>query len=108
MHEHNTAAVGHARPLAVARDAGKAACLFGLAVRRIAGLSPGDVETAAKDSAVIADAARTLPPTLRSLELTVLVGFDQDLGYEAPARQPDTRPAHRIHPAWNAFSAPAG
>jgi hypothetical protein len=45
----------------------------------------------AKDAAVIADAARTVPHTLRSLELTdeitaeftVLMGFDQDLAVEA-------------------------
>lgn len=48
--------------------------------------------------AVIADAARTMPHTLRSLaltdeitaELTVLVGFDQDLAVEA------TRTSNRI------------
>jgi hypothetical protein len=43
---------------------------------------------------VIADAARTMPHTLRSLELTdeltVLVGFDQDLTAEA------TRTSNRI------------
>jgi transposase len=81
-----------ALPLTVARDAGcKVAYLPGLAMRRIADLYPGEAKTDAKDAAVIADAARTMPHTLRSLELTdeitaeltVLVGFDQDLAAEA-------------------------
>lgn len=67
-------------------------------MRRIADLYPGEAKTDAKDAAVIADAARTLPHTLRSLELTdeitaeltVLVGFDQDLAAEA------TRTSNRI------------
>lgn len=79
-------------PLTVARDAGcKVAYLPGLAMRQIADLYPGEAKTDAKDAAVIADAARTMPHTLRSLELTdgitaeltVLVGFDQDLAAEA-------------------------
>lgn len=81
-----------ALPLTVARDTGcKVAYLPGLAMRRIADLYPGEAKTDAKDAAVIADAARTMPHTLRSLELTdeitaeltVLVGFDQDLAAEA-------------------------
>ncbi|MGW2651885.1 IS110 family transposase [Streptomyces sp. NPDC001393] len=88
-----------ALPLTVARDAGcKVAYLPGLAMRRIADLYPGEAKTDAKDAAVIADAARTLPHALRSLELTdeitaeltVLVGFDQDLAAEA------TRTSNRI------------
>src|SRR5690554_5641586 len=60
-----------ALPLTVARDAGcKVAYLPGLAMRRIADLYPGEAKTDAKDAAVIADAARTMPHTLRSLELT--------------------------------------
>ncbi|WP_030893478.1 IS110 family transposase, partial [Streptomyces varsoviensis] len=63
-----------------------------------ADLYPGEAKTDAKDAAVIADAARTMPHTLRSLhltdeitaELTVLVGFDQDLAAEA------TRTSNRI------------
>ncbi|MDQ0790791.1 hypothetical protein QFZ64_006288 [Streptomyces sp. B3I8] len=101
-----------ALPLAVARDAAcKVAYLPGLAMRRIADLYPGEAKTDAKDAAVIADAARTMPHTLRSLEvtaeLTVLVGFDQDLAAEA------TRTSNRVRglltqfpPAWNASSAP--
>ncbi|GHH75266.1 insertion element IS110 uncharacterized 43.6 kDa protein [Streptomyces sulfonofaciens] len=88
-----------ALPLTVARDAGcQVAYLPGLAMRRIADLYPGEAKTDAKDAAVIADAARTMPHTLRSLELTgevtaeltVLVGFDQDLTAEA------TRASNRI------------
>lgn len=81
-----------ALPLTVARDAGcKVAYLPGLAMRRIADLYPGEAKTDARDAAVIADATRTMPHTLRSLELadeitaelTMLVGFDQDLAGEA-------------------------
>jgi transposase len=81
-----------ALPLTVARDAGcKVAYLPGLAMRRIADLYPGEAKTDARDAAVIADAARTMPHTLRSLELadeitaelTMLVGFDHDLAGEA-------------------------
>ncbi|MBB5939021.1 transposase [Streptomyces zagrosensis] len=88
-----------ALPLTVAREAGcKVAYLPGLAMRRIADLYPGEAKTDAKDAAVIADAARTMPHTPRSLhltdeitdELTVLVGFDQDLAAEA------TRTSNRI------------
>ncbi|MGW4689845.1 IS110 family transposase [Streptomyces sp. NPDC004244] len=87
-----------ALPLTVARAAGCEAYLLGLAMRRIADLYPGEAKTDAKDAAVIADAARTMPHTLRSLELTdeitaeltVLTGFDQDLAAEA------TRTSNRI------------
>ena len=88
-----------ALPLTVARDAGcKVAYLPGLSMRRIADLYPGEAKTDARDAAVIADAARSMPHTLRSLEaadeitaeLTVLVGFDQDLAAEA------TRTSNRI------------
>ncbi|MEV6004853.1 IS110 family transposase [Streptomyces griseomycini] len=81
-----------ALPLTVARDAGcQVAYLPGLAMRRIADLYPGEAKTDARDATVIADAARTMPHTLRSLELadeitaelTMLVGFDQDLAGEA-------------------------
>ncbi|MFE1782235.1 IS110 family transposase [Streptomyces sp. NPDC059506] len=88
-----------ALPLTVARDTGcQVAYLPGLAMRRISDLYPGEAKTDAKDAAVIADAARTMPHTLRSLdlddevtaELTMLVGFDQDLAAEA------TRTSNRI------------
>ncbi|SDS28778.1 Transposase [Actinopolymorpha singaporensis] len=65
--------------------------LPGLAMRRIADLPPGAAKTDARDAYVIADAARTLPHTLRRVdtgeetlaELEVLVGYDDDLAGEA-------------------------
>lgn len=58
-----------ALPLAVARDAGrKVAYLPGLMMRQIADLYPGGGKTDARDAAIIADAARTMPHTLRSIE----------------------------------------
>jgi transposase len=98
-----------ALPVAVARAAGhQVAYLPGLAMRRIADLYPGRAKTDARDAFIIADAARSLPHTLRPVdvgddtlaELDVLVGFDDDLAGEA------TRIANRlrglltgIHPA---------
>lgn len=88
-----------ALPVAVARTAGhQVAYLPGLAMRRIADLHPGRAKTDARDAFVIADAARTLPHTLRRVdvgddtlaELEVLVGFDDDLAGEA------TRLSNRI------------
>ncbi|PJE97220.1 IS110 family transposase [Streptomyces carminius] len=88
-----------ALPLTVARDTGcHVAYLPGLAMRRIADLYPGEAKTDAKDAAVIADAARTMPHTLRALDLadetaaqlTMLVGFDEDLTGEA------TRTSNRL------------
>jgi transposase len=80
-----------ALPVAVARAGGhQVAYLPGLAMRRIADLHPGNAKTDARDAYVIADAARTLPHTLRRVdvgdealaELEVLVGFDDDLAGE--------------------------
>jgi transposase len=88
-----------ALPVAVARACGhQVAYLPGLAMRRIADLHPGNAKTDARDAYVIADAARTLPHTLRRVdtgdetlaELQVLVGYDDDLAGEA------TRLANRI------------
>lgn len=81
-----------ALPVAVARDAGcQVAYLPGLTMRRIADLHPGEGKTDARDAYVIADAARTMPHTLRGIEATdeavaelgMLVGFDDDLAGEA-------------------------
>jgi len=81
-----------ALPVAVARDAGcRIAYLPGLTMRRLADLHPGEGKTDARDAFVIADAARTLPHTLRSVdvadealaELTMLTGFDDDLAAES-------------------------
>jgi transposase len=77
-----------ALPLAVARSCGvEVGYLPGLAMRRIADLHPGEAKTDARDAAVIAHAARTMPHALRALrvddeltaELAMLAGFDEDL-----------------------------
>lgn len=57
-------------------------------MRRIADLHAGEAKTDARDAAIIAEAARTLPHALRTLkladeqiaELSMLCGFDDDLG----------------------------
>ncbi|MGW1093213.1 IS110 family transposase [Streptomyces sp. NPDC002596] len=81
-----------ALPLAVARDTGcRVAYLPGLTMRRIADLYVGEAKTDARDAAIIADAARTMPHTLRDLapsdqtvaELEMIVGFDDDLAAES-------------------------
>ncbi|WP_116104308.1 IS110 family transposase [Amycolatopsis thermalba] len=81
-----------ALPVAVARACGhQVAYLPGLAMRRIADLYPGNAKTDARDAFIIADAARSLPHTLRPVdtgdealaELDGLVGFDDDLAGEA-------------------------
>ncbi|WP_409467196.1 IS110 family transposase [Streptomyces sp. HC307] len=81
-----------ALPLTVARDAGcQVAYLPGLTMRRIADLYPGEAKTDARDAFIIADAARAMPHTLRTIELEdetvaeleMIVGFDDDLAGEA-------------------------
>lgn len=81
-----------ALPVAVARAAGhQVAYLPGLTMRRIADLYAGRAKTDARPAFIIADAARSLPHTLRPVdvgddalaELDVLVGFDDDLAGEA-------------------------
>lgn len=77
-----------ALPITVARSEGiLVAYLPGLAMRRIADLHAGEAKTDARDAAIIAEAARSMPHALRSLrlddeqlaELTMLCGFDDDL-----------------------------
>ena len=74
--------------VAVAQDMGfTVGYLPGLSMRRIADLTPGSAKTDAKDAAVIAQAARTMPHTLRAVStsdedaaaLSMLTGFDLDL-----------------------------
>jgi transposase len=74
--------------VAVARAQGASvAYLPGLAMRRLADLHPGEAKTDTRDARVIAQAARTAPYALRSLqasdeqlaELSMLAGFDDDL-----------------------------
>ncbi|GFJ77322.1 insertion element IS110 uncharacterized 43.6 kDa protein [Phytohabitans houttuyneae] len=88
-----------ALPVAVARACGhQVAYLPGLVMRRLADLHPGTAKTDARDAYVIADAARTLPHTLRRVdtgdealaELEILVGYDDDLAGEV------TRISNRI------------
>ncbi|WP_024755205.1 IS110 family transposase, partial [Streptomyces exfoliatus] len=88
-----------ALPLAVARDAGcQVAYLPGLTMRRIADLYPGEAKTDARDAFIIADAARAMPHTLRTIdpadetvaELAMIAGFDDDLAGES------TRIANRL------------
>ena len=98
-----------ALPVAVALDEGIAvAYLPGLAMRRIADLHPGSAKTDARDAAVIAAAARSMPHTLRALklddettaELTVLSGFDDDLAGQITATSNRIRGLlTQIHPA---------
>ena len=95
--------------IAVARDMSiDVAYLPGLAMRRIADLHPGQAKTDARDAYVIADAARTMPHTLRRVGkddealagLTVLAGYDADLAAEATRLTNRLRDALlHIHPA---------
>jgi len=95
-----------ALPLAVARDAGAlVGYLPGLSMRRIADLHPGQAKTDARD---VAEAARTMPHTLRSIELadekvaelTMLCGFDDDLRGQITATSNRLRGLlTQIHPA---------
>lgn len=80
-----------ALPVAVARDCGAdIAYLPGLAMRKAADLYPGQAKTDARDAFVIADTARTMPHTLRTVDresdvlanLKVLAGTDEDLAHD--------------------------
>lgn len=77
-----------ALPIAVAQaESVLVGYLPGLAMRRIADLHAGEGKTDARDAAIIAQAARTLPHALRSIqladesvaELSMLCGFDDDI-----------------------------
>jgi transposase len=82
--------------------------LPGLAMRRIADLHPGEGKTDARDAYIIADAARTMPHTLRRVgaddetlaELGVLAGYDDDLAAESTRLTNRLRDALlHVHPA---------
>lgn len=98
-----------ALPLAVAQDMGvMVGYLPGLAMRRIADLHPGEAKTDARDAAIIAEAARTMPHTLRSIvladeqaaQLSMLCGFDDDLAKQATATSNRIRGLlTQVHPA---------
>jgi transposase len=95
--------------IAIARDMGiDIAYLPGLAMRRIADLYPGQAKTDARDAFIIADAARTMPHTLRRVGgddetlagLGVLAGYDDDLNQQATRLSNRLRDALlHIHPA---------
>jgi transposase len=83
-----------ALPVAVAYDEGVlVGYLPGLSMRRIADLHAGEAKTDARDAAIIAEAARSMPHALRSLslvdeqvsELSALCGFDDDLATQITA-----------------------
>ncbi len=98
-----------ALPVAVAQAAGiQVAYLPGLAMRRIADLHPGEAKSDPKDAYIIANGARTMPHTLRTVEvpeaqvaeLSMLCGFDDDLAKEATATSNRIRGLlTQIHPA---------
>ncbi|WP_434612746.1 IS110 family transposase [Arthrobacter sp. A5] len=98
-----------ALPVATARAAGiLVGYLPGLAMRRIADLHPGEAKTDARDAYIIAEAARTMPHTLRSIEvadeqiaeLSMLCGFDDDLTQQTTATSNRIRGLlTQIHPA---------
>ena len=92
--------------VAVARDTGVAVgYLPGLSMRRIADLTPGSAKTDRRDAAVIAQAARTMPHTLRDVtaadeeaaSLTVPAGSGPGPGAPGRARPP-TGSGARAHP----------
>lgn len=89
-----------ALPLAVAQAENViVGYLPGLAMRRIADLHAGEAKTDARDGSITAEAARSLPHALRSLELadeqvaelSMLCGFDDDLAQQITAQQPCPR-----------------
>jgi len=98
-----------ALPVAVAMAAGaEVAYLPGLTMRRVADIFPGEAKTDARDAAIIAETARTMPTTLRSIdlddekaaELSMLCGFDQDLCDQITATSNRIRGLYtQIHPA---------
>lgn len=81
-----------ALPVTMARAQGvEVAYLPGLAMRRVADLHAGEAKTDARDAAIIAEAARSMPHALRALpktdealaQLMLLCGFDDDLASES-------------------------
>jgi len=84
-------------------------------VRRIADLTPGSAKTDAKDAAVIAGAARTMPHTLRAIStsdedaaaLSMLTGFDLDLARQVNQTEGRIRGLYtQIHPALETILGP--
>ena len=84
-------------------------------MRRIADLTPGSAKTDAKDAAVIAGAARTMPHTLRAIStsdedaaaLSMLTGFDLDLARQVNQTEGRIRGLYtQIHPALETILGP--
>ena len=102
--------------VAVAQDMGTVVgYLPGLSMRRIADLTPGSAKTDAKDAAVIAGAARSMPHTLRAVSasdeeaaaLSMLTGFDLDLARQVNQSANRVRGLYtQIHPALEAVLGP--
>ena len=102
--------------VAVAQETGiTVSYLPGLSMRRIADLTPGSAKTDAKDAAVIAGAARTMPHTLRAIStsdedaaaLSMLTGFDLDLARQVNQTANRIRGLYtQIHPALEAVVGP--
>ena len=102
--------------VAVAQDMGiTVGYLPGLSMRRIADLTPGSAKTDAKDAAVIAGAARSMPHTLRAVStsdeeaaaLSMLTGFDLDLARQVNQTANRIRGLYtQIHPALEAVVGP--
>ena len=102
--------------VAVAQDMGvTVGYLPGLSMRRIADLSPGNAKTDARHAAVIAQAAATLPHTLRDVTttdeqaaaLTMLTGFDLDLARQVNQTANRIRGLYtQIHPALETVLGP--
>ena len=98
-----------ALPVTVARAQGvEVAYLPGLAMRRIADLHAGEAKTDARDAAIIAEAARSMPHALHALpksdealaQLMLLCGFDDDLAQEITQMSNRIRGLlTQIHPA---------
>jgi len=83
------------------------AYLPGLSMRRIADMYPGTAKTDQKDAFIIAEAARTMPHTLRALTVSdedeatlgMLTGFDQDLARQITQTSNRIRGLYtQIHP----------
>lgn len=83
-----------ALPVAVAQAMGiEVAYLPGLSMRRLADLHPGKAKTDARDAHIIANAALSVPHTLRRLDipsqaqadLSMLLGYDDDLAGQVTA-----------------------
>ena len=102
--------------VAVAQDMGiTVGYLPGLSMRRIADLTPGSAKTDAKDAAVIAGAARSMPHTLRAINasdedaaaLSMLTGFDLDLARQVNQSANRIRGLYtQIHPTLEAVVGP--